>query len=175
MKIIKFPSLRQAYRWDCGANAMQSILAYYGIDIREQIVMQLTKTTKGGTPISGMKKVVKKYGLRFKEGKMAIDDIEKYLDKKIPVILAIQAYPKKKNVDWEKDWIDGHYVIAIGYDSKKLYFEDPASISRTYLTYGEFKKRWHDVDTNGKKYINWGMAVFGEKAKYDLSKPIHMD
>ncbi|MFH1314813.1 MAG: cysteine peptidase family C39 domain-containing protein [Candidatus Uhrbacteria bacterium] len=175
MKTLKFSELRQTYNWDCGANAIQSVLAYYGIDVRESIVMKIAGTTRGGTPISGIKKVVKKYGLKQKSGKMEIDDIKQYLDNEIPVILLVQAWTEKNNVDWEKDWVDGHYVVAIGYDKTKLYFEDPSSVLRTYLTYNEFMKRWHDVDKNGKKYINWGMAVFGKKAEYDLSKPIHMD
>jgi predicted double-glycine peptidase len=35
MKILKIPELRQAYVYDCGANAVQSVLEYYGIDIKE--------------------------------------------------------------------------------------------------------------------------------------------
>lgn len=175
MKILKFPELQQAYCWDCGANAMQSILAYYNIDVREQIVMKLAKTTKSGTPISGMKKVVKKYGLNFKASKMTIEDIKKYLDKKIPVILLVQAWPDKKNTNWEKDWADNHYVTAIGYDRKKIYFEDPWKTVRTYLAFDEFQKRWHGIDSEEKKYINWGMAVFGKKLNFNPSKSIHMD
>lgn len=175
MKILKFPELRQTYCWDCGANAMQSVLVYYGIDIREQITMKLAKTTRSGTPILGMKKVAKEYGLDFEAGKMTIEDIKKYLDKNIPVILLVQAWSDKKNTNWEKDWNDGHYVVAIGYDNKKLYFEDPWETVRTYLTFTEFQKRWHDVDPKGKKHISWGMAVFGKKANYNLSKSIHMD
>ncbi len=175
MKTLKFPKLRQTYCWDCGASVVQSILAYYGIDIRGEVAMKLTKTTKDGTPISGIKKAVKKFNLRRKAEKMTIEDIKKYLDKEIPVILLVQAWTKKRNINWKKNWNDGHYVVAIGYDSNKLYFEDPSVSSRTFLTYEEFKKRWHDIDVNGKKYINWGMAVFGKKVNYDLSKPIHMD
>lgn len=175
MKTLKFPELRQVYHWDCGANAIQSVLVYYGFDIREDVIMELANTNKRGTPIKGINIVAKKYNLSIKSGKMTIDDVKKYIDKKTPVILLVQAWTKTKNVNWENDWVNGHYVVAIGYDSKKIYFEDPSACSRTYLSYDELQKRWHDIDDNGKKYINWGVAIFGKKAKYDLSKPKHMD
>jgi len=173
MKILKFPELRQTYTWDCGVCALQSILEYYGLDVRESVIMKLAKTTKGGTSATGIKRVIKKYGLDFTAGQMTVAQIKKYLDKKTPVILLVQAWSDKK-VDWEKDWADGHYVDAIGYDKKRIYFEDPSSVLRTYLTYKEFEKRWHDGSVKGRKYIHWGIAVFGKKPKYNPTKPIHM-
>ena len=175
MKIFKFPELRQAHCWDCGANAIQSVLAYYGVDVCEDIIMKLAGTNRNGTPISGVKMVARKYNFDVKSGKMTIDDVKRYIDKKIPVILLVQAWTNKKDVNWEEDWTDGHYVVAIGYDSKNIYFEDPSAFRRTFLTYQEFQTRWHDVDKKGKKYINWGMAVLGGKSKHDLSELEHMD
>lgn len=175
MHIIDFPNLRQTYSWDCGAKATQSVLAYYGIDVQEQKIMKLAKTDKCGTPITGIKSVLKKYNLKYKEGEITIVDIKKFINKKIPVILLVQAWTNIKNVNWEKDWIDGHYVVAIGYDKNKIYFEDPSSISRTHLTYNELIKRWHDTDCDGKKYVNYGIAVYGKKPVYDLSKSKHMN
>lgn len=174
MKILKFPELRQTYSWDCGVCAIQSVLDYYGLDVRESTIMKLAGTTKGGTPVSGIKKVAKEYGLDFKAGEMTIEDIKSYLDKKIPVILLVQAWSDKK-VNWEKDWADGHYVDAIGYNKSRIFFEDPSTVLRTYLTYDEFEKRWHDGSLRGKKYIHWGMAVFGKKASYNPNKTVHMD
>lgn len=172
--LLKFPEFRQAYDWDCGAAAIQSILAYYGIDEREGKIIKLAGTNqKTGTPTSGLKLVVKKYGLDCKAGKMTIEGIKKYLDKKIPVIVLLQAWTKKKDVDWKNEWGEGHYVVVIGYDAKKLYFADSADIKRTFLDYEEFANRWHDRLAD-KKYINWGMTVFGKKAKFDLSKAEHM-
>jgi len=175
MKILKFPELHQTYNWDCGASVMQSILTYYGFDVREEVVMKIAKTTKRGTPIPGLIAVAEKYHLTFKAGKMMVENIKKYLDKKIPVILLLQAWSGKKRIKWESDWFDGHYVVAVGYNSQRIYFEDPWTFSRTYLAYPELEKRWHDVDRDGKKHFNWGMAVFGKKPKYGLDKSKHMD
>jgi len=173
MKILKFPELRQTYEYDCGAIATQAVLAYYSVDLGEQTIMKMAGTQKSGTPIAGLKKVFKKYGLSFEAGQMTIEDVKKYIDKKIPVILLLQAWADEKP-DWQKDWHDGHYVVAIGYGAKKIYFEDPYKLVRTYLDDKELLERWHDIDHKGKKHINWGMAVFGKKTP-KAHQAIHMD
>jgi ABC-type bacteriocin/lantibiotic exporter with double-glycine peptidase domain len=175
MKKLHLPQFRQTYNYDCGATALQSILAYYGIEEREDRIIKIAKTTKDGTSIENIIKVIKKYGLKASSKKMTIEEVKKYIDKKIPVILVLQAWAHKKKVDWENNWEDGHYTVAIGYTKDKIIFEDPAHFNNTYLTYKELEKRWHDMDTKGKKYINHGIAVFGKKPEYKSDKIIHMD
>lgn len=89
----------------------------------------------------------------------------------------LKAWPEKK-VDWTKDSVDGHYVVAIGYDRRNIYFEDPYKFVRTYLSFEELEIRWHSID-EGKKYLKWGMAVLGrkdgKKKGLFLTGPIHMD
>ncbi|MBU1179589.1 C39 family peptidase [Patescibacteria group bacterium] len=175
MKILEFPELRQAYNYDCGASAIQSVLVYYGIDEEEDVIMKKAGTTKrAGTPIKRMIKTLNSYGLKCKAGPMTTEQVKKFIDKGHPVILDVQAWNEKKKIDWASDWADGHYVVAIGYDSKKIYFEDPATISRAFLTYKELEKRWHDKDTDGKKYANYGIAVYGKPVKYNIKKAVHM-
>ena len=159
-KIIDFPILRQTYGYDCGASAIQGVLDYYGIDIREEMIMKISSTNKKGTTIKGLKKVAKYFDLSYTERKMNIDDLKKYVDKKIPVIIALQAWSEDKNKDLEKDWKDGHYVVVIGYSKNRIYFADPSSESKTFLFYKELEKRWHDQDIKGKKIINWGIAIY---------------
>jgi ABC-type bacteriocin/lantibiotic exporter with double-glycine peptidase domain len=178
MKTFDFPEMRQISIWDCGANVMESILDYYGIDVGEEVLMKLAGTNKEiGTTIAGMEKIAKKYRLKFKAGAMTIEEIKRYIDKKIPVVLSLKAWPEKK-VDWTLDSVEGHYAIAVGYDRSRIYFEDPYKSVRTYLSFKELEIRWHSVD-RGKRYVKWGMAVLGRKdgkRKSLLSaKPIHMD
>jgi predicted double-glycine peptidase len=175
MKLLSFPEFRQTYNYDCGANALQTVLEYYGVDVREDKLMRLAGTNKNnGTPISGIIKVLKKNKLRFKVGELSIKKLKKYIDEKIPVIILLQAWTEKKKVDWEKDWKDGHYVVAIGYSKNKFYFQDPSSPNRTYLTYKEMEKRWHDEDED-KRYVHYGIVVYGKKPRFNLRKIIHMD
>lgn len=165
MKILPFPELRQAYDWDCGASAIQSILIYYGLDVRAGLIIKAAGTNYDhGTVPANMKAVFKSYKLKCRAGKMTVQEIKDCIDKKIPVILLLQAWTHQENVDWENDWEDGHYVVAIGYDKKRIYFEDPYALSRTYLTDAELMKRWHHRDNTGKKYLNWGLVVTGKRS-----------
>ncbi|MBU1445706.1 C39 family peptidase [Patescibacteria group bacterium] len=175
MEIITLPQLRQTYGYDCGAKALQAVLVYYGIEVREDNIIKTAKTTSKGTPIQGIITIAQKHGLKTESREMTIRDVKNYIKKKIPVILVLQAWTAKKKVDWEKDWTDGHYVVAIGYTKDKILFEDPSSFERDYLKYDELEKRWHDVDANGKKYFHHGIAIFGKKPKFNRDKVIHMD
>ncbi len=175
MKMIDFPRGRQTYNYDCGAKAVQLVLAYYGKDVREDIIMKLAGTSKNGTPISGIMKVAEKYGLHATVHDMTLKELKKHLAHKKPVILVLQAWTDKKHVDWEKDWVDGHYVVAIGYDRKRIYFADPSSFLRTYIPYKELMKRWHDIDTDGKKYVNYGIVFHGLREHFDERKFEKMD
>jgi len=174
MRILDFPRLRQTYEYDCGAKALQSVLEYFGIDLREEIILKEAKTSEKGTPVKQVLKILKKNKLKYEEGPLTIKEIKKNIRKKRPVILLVQAWTTKKNVDWKKDWLDGHYVVAIGYDRKRIYFEDPASVLSTYLSTEELEKRWHDMDKQGRKYINYGIIVYGKDREFNSKKTIHM-
>ncbi len=174
--MLKFPELRQDFDYDCGPKALQAVFSYYGIEVKAKQIRKKAKTTKqNGTLVEGMVKTIRGYGLKCISKPMEPKMVKAFIQRKIPVILLLQAWTKKKKVDWSKNWSDGHYVIAIGYDNQKLYFEDPWTTKRTFLTIAELKTRWHDIDINGKKYINQGIAVYGRKPVYDANKAIHMD
>ena len=173
MNTIKLPDLIQTYIWDCGPKALQAVFAYFGIHAREEDIMEVAGTTETGTPISGFKKAVKKYGLNCKAGKMTVEKVKNYIDRGIPVILLLQAWTIKDNVDWRKNWDDGHYVVAVGYTARKIIFEDPWVLSRSYLTYEELGERWHDR-IGKRRYYNFGMAIYGKKGSYSLKKMVHM-
>ena len=157
-KILDFPKLRQVYDYDCGANALQGVLDYYGIDVNEGIIMKKAGTNHKGTEISGLKKAAEYFKLKYREGEMTFDDLKKYIDKKIPVIIAIQAWPKEK-VNWKTEWSTGHYVVVVGYSKNRIYFEDPYSERRTFLYYSELEERWHHNDAERNKLSHWGMAL----------------
>lgn len=136
--------------------------------------MKLAGTAERGTFAANLKETAEHHGLKVDFKKMTVQQVKDYIDKKIPVILLLQAWTGKKNVNWKENWDDGHYAVAIGYDKNKIYFEDPASIFRTYLTYRELQEHWHDADEN-RKYENYGMAIYGKEKSYHPEKSIHMD
>jgi len=175
MKVLNLPRQHQTYGYDCGAAVLEIVLAYYGIELREELVMKRAGTTINGTPIKGIVDTAAKLGLKCASKAMTIDEVKKYLDRKIPVILLLQAWTSKKKVNWEKDWADGHYVIAIGYNREKVVFQDPYSFKLTYLKYDELEQRWHDIDSKGRKYVHHCIAIQGRKPEFSKHRIIHMD
>lgn len=131
--------------------------------------------TKNGTKIGKIKEFFRQQGLKIKAGRMSINDLQNYINQKIPVIVVLQAWPGRKNIDWQNDWSDGHYVAAVGYTKDRIIFVDPSAYNYTYLTHQELLRRWHDVDVNGKKYFNFGLAIFGLPPKFKERAIIHMD
>jgi len=177
MKLLNFPSFKQTFKYDCGAKVTEAVLDYYGIDMLESEIMKLEGTNcKKGTDIEGVLNVLKQHGLDCKCEKMSVEKVKEFIDLGVPVIMVVQAWTVKKTVDWEKDWSDGHYVIAIGYDESKFYFEDPYIILRTFLSFDELNERWHFLDgPDGSRHFNIGIAVFGPQKAYNPKKTVHMD
>jgi len=162
LKILDFPELRQVYSYDCGANAMQSILTYYGYDMREEEIMKEAGTTENGSSPAGLRKVATTYNIPFSEGKFTINDLKMHIDNKWPTVMPIQAYPEDpENWDYAEDWEDGHWVIAIGYSNIGIFFEDPSSTKRTFIAYDDLDKRWHDIDNDGNKLDHYGIVFNG--------------
>jgi len=180
---LDFPELRQVYNFDCGVTALQQVLIYYGIEKREDELIKLLSTKKTsvvehGTKLTKMIEVANLYGLDAEILKNTnIKKIKDLIDKGIPPIILLQAWRdySTDNLNWEKDYKDGHYVVCVGYNDYCFFFEDPSSVVRTYLTFEEFETRWHDVDdNNNKKLNNVAVVIKGEK-KYNSKDIVHMD
>jgi predicted double-glycine peptidase len=175
MNTFDFPELKQICNYDCGACALESVFMYYGKNVFEEDIIKIAQTIpKSGTSIRGMLKAIKHFGFDGELKELSVIELKKYIDKKIPVILRLQAWSQHENTNWIKDWKDGHYVVVIGYDKEKFYFEDPWVLNRTYLKFGELMERWHDVDIDDKKYVNCGIVVHGHRKNYDIVKVVHM-
>jgi len=178
MKLLDFPASKQSFNYDCGAAALHAVLLYYGIKAKLAHIRKIAGTVKiYGTPVHGMEKAARHFGLSCSSRKMTVKELKKSIDQGIPVILRLQAWPNRKIRDWRNHWDDGHYAVAIGYDSKRIYFEDPYPGSRAYLAYDELLERWHDCDKRTKKrYRNLGITVKGKSRKiFSSRKIVHMD
>lgn len=175
MKLLTFPEIRQFVTYDCWACALQAVFAYYNIDIKESIIMKRVNTTTEGTNIEDIINVAENEWLKCISKEMTIKEVKEYIDRNIPVLVALQARTDHKKPNWRKDRDDWHYVVAIGYDDENIYFEDPSSFKRSFLSYKEFQERWHDVSKEWEKYINHWVAFFGKKHTFKLDNFEHMD
>lgn len=178
IKLIDFPNFRQLSDFDCGSNALSAILAFFDIDVPEgELIKKLNTSEETGTNVTDIVRVAEEeYNLKtYSKVHMSVEELKRLISKGHPVLVLIQAYPwpEEPNIDWENDWKDGHYVIAIGFTEDKFIFEDPSSVKRTYISFGEFEKRWHDFDylENGNKrlYRHWGMIFIPKEDKREYN------
>jgi predicted double-glycine peptidase len=175
--MIQLHIARQTFDFDCGAKALQTVMAYYGVETREDELMEALGTGEEGTPVSRMIEVAQQHGFHVEAGEhWKLRDVKRFVDHGDPVIVLLQAWADRymSLKKWRKDYDDGHYAILIGHARGVLLFEDPASFRRTWLREREFLARWHDIDTRTKKkYEQFGMVLFG-KEPVDKT-PEHMD
>ncbi len=165
--MIDLPTGRQTFDFDCGAKALQLVMAYYGIDVREDELLEELKPDGDGVPVQNMISVAEKKGFQVvaKCG-FSLGEIKQFVDEKRPVIVLVQAWAEKYMTldDWREDNEDGHYAILIGYQGNIIVFEDPASFRKTWMTEEEFLVRWHDVDSRTKQKLeHFAMVLLGKE------------
>ena len=176
-KILDFPTIRQSTLDTCSCACVQACLCYYGFNHREGQIRSLMRVEKNTQEVHPRKivKAIKKFGLGAIYRKSTLEDIMVYIDKGIPVILNLQAWYNSKTPDFSLD-NDGHYAVAIGYDKKRrrIIFSDPASFYKTYLSFDELEKRWHDGESQSWDYDHMGIIVWGKKPSFRSGKIIRM-
>ena len=65
-KILDVLVTRQTFDYDCGAKALQTLLAYYGIDVREDLIMRELKTSKvDGSSVDEIRAFARAQGFTF--------------------------------------------------------------------------------------------------------------
>ena len=166
------PPKPQECEFSCGAGALRSVLHYFGINKTEEEIRKVAGTNESdGTRTENLIKAARTFGLRTKaKYNMDEQDLKDWLDEEKPVIICFQAWgPKKKYKNKES----GHYAVAIGYDKKNLYLQDPKirTKARGHLSWKEFIKRWHDKDSEGDR-DRYGIAMWkpGANKKKELVK-----
>src|SRR3990167_1816064 len=132
---INLPEVQQPDDYSCGAAALMSVAAYYGVgpEKLEQFKAAAGTTAEHGTYYRNMENYVRSLGLDVSvKTEMTIDELKKLLDEQVPIILSIQAYADDLKVyDDPNSNADGHYVVAIGYDMEgNFYFMDPSLPAR---------------------------------------------
>lgn len=161
-EILDFPHSRQSNIYNCGPSAVQTILQYYGIDMREGEIARELGTNTSGTNPNPIEKFLKSKGLKIISNTMNQNDLKKYTDQNYPILILIQAWSEKKKIDYKNDYSSGHYVVVIGYDSSGFIFEDPSlNNTKGHISFNELDSRWHALSEYNKKIEHWGCVVIG--------------
>jgi len=170
--ILRVPLTRQTSEYTCGVAVMQSLLYYLDDDddySEETLAKELKADPAEGTSYRAMADfaVSKGYRVEVRTG-MSLDELRHYIDEGKPVVVLIQAWAESP-VDYSRDWEDGHYAVAIGYDRENIYFMDPSTLANyAYLPNREFLDRWHDKD-KGERLDHFGLIISrpGSGKSYD--------
>jgi len=173
MRIPKFPQVKQLFDYDCAAKALEAVFLYYGLDEDYEKIIRVAGTGNNGTTVKGMESCLKHFRFDFLSKKMSIAELKRLIKRKVPVIVLLQAWPGKEVSDWKNTWDTGHYVVVVGANKRKVFFEDPWCEPLSFLTWQELEERWHDL-VRGRKYRQHGIAVFGRKDHLP-NTAIHMD
>ncbi|MDH5695313.1 MAG: cysteine peptidase family C39 domain-containing protein [Dehalococcoidia bacterium] len=175
--MIDLPTVRQTFDFDCGAKALEIVMAYYGVEVREDELMEELKCDSDGTPVQNMISVAEKKGFQvMAKCGVSLETVKQYVDENHPVIVLVQAWAERYMPleDWKEDNDDGHYAIVIGYHGYVIVFEDPSSIRRTWMTEEEFIARWHDIDPRTKEKLDhFAMVLLGKQPAGKVLE--HMD
>jgi predicted double-glycine peptidase len=164
-RLLKLPDVRQHTVYACGAAALQAVLAYYDIDVRgDELMVELGTDSVVGTRWWEIVRVAGMHGLSA-EVLLGMDEAElaALLDGRVPVLLAIQAWgaplpPPADGVAAAERTEDGHYVVAVGHDAERFYFEDPAIFGIGYVPRAELGSRWYDFDEHRRRLDRFGIA-----------------
>ena len=174
---LKVPLCRQAKDYTCGVAALQCIMAYFGDDVRQDVIEKKVKSRKSvGTIYTNIQKFAQEKGYDVEvKNNMTLDELKGFLDRGKPVFLEIQAWadPPFTNplTQYANDYKDGHDVVAIGYDSASIYFMDPSTLGNyTFIPTDEFLVRWHEQETRKIRLINFGMVITKGQPVYNPSE-----
>ena len=177
LSLIRVPNVRQSSDYTACVAALQSMLAYYGLDTREdELARELKAVPAGGAVTAEVQKAALARGLKAERRVgVSLDELKKTLDERKPALLLIQAWSDKKPADYAKDWEDGHCVVAVGYDKLNLYLMDPSVIGRyAYIPLEEFLPRWHDMDGE-EKAEHLMLPVYGLAPRYQPEEPVRTE
>jgi len=88
--MIDLPIGRQTFDFDCGAKALQVVMAYYGIDVREDELIGELKCDADGVPVQNMVSVAEKRGFSVvAECGVSLETVKRYVDENYPVIVLV--------------------------------------------------------------------------------------
>jgi predicted double-glycine peptidase len=161
---IDLPNTFQIQPYTCGPAALMAIFAYYGVGPEEEWELEedVMRIDRSGTDPVHLIRAVTRYRLKYQQFKdMTIDQLVACLDQRRPVMIMLQAWEDDRT-SYLNYWKAGHWIIAIGYDRHRIYFEDPSIYrNRGFIARRELGPRWHDVvGTEETHTDHYGIAIW---------------
>lgn len=128
----------------CGPASLKMVLNYYGIEKSEDELASLMNWDRDlGVSDQGIEKAAESFGFKVEiKNESTFEDIEKWLDKKVPVI--VDWFTRGRQDYTESDICDGHYSIVSGLDDEYIYLQDPEIGYERKIEKDDFMLVWFD-------------------------------
>lgn len=128
----------------CGPASLKMVLDYYGIKKSESDLARLCRAYKtNGVEAEDIERAAEGLGLKAViKNKANFSDIQKYLDKGVPVI--VDWFTGGRNDYPDSEVADGHYSVVVGLDKKHIYLQDPEIGRIRKIERNDFLKVWFD-------------------------------
>lgn len=141
----------------CGPASLKMVLEYWGVQKEEKELAILCEVdTKLGTNDVSLKKVAE--GLDFNveiKNNSSFEDIQKWLDKKVPVI--VDWFTRGRSDYLDSSVSDGHYSVVVGLDDDYIYLQDPEIGKLRKLKREDFVGVWFDF--TGSQINSWDEMI----------------
>ncbi len=128
----------------CGPATLKMVFDYYGIEKSEAEIAKLCGVTESlGTDDKRIKQATESLGLKAEiKNKSTFEDIQYWLDKKVPVIV---NWFTRGRADYDDSEVaDGHYSPVVGLDEEYIYIQDPEIGKLRKIGRDDFMRVWFD-------------------------------
>ena len=141
----------------CGPASLKMVLSYYGVEKTEKELAELCRTDPNlGTSAEGLKRAAEQLGftVEVKNGS-TFDDIQRWLDKKVPIIV---NWFTRGRIDYDDSEVpDGHLSVVVGLDDTHIYLQDPETGGLRKIARDDFMKAWFDF--TGEHITSWNEMI----------------
>jgi ABC-type bacteriocin/lantibiotic exporter with double-glycine peptidase domain len=144
-KVLKLKPFQETLNASmCGPASLKIVLDYYGLKKSEKELAKLCQRSKDlGVDDEKIKKAAELLGFKVViKNNSNFSDIEKWLNKKVPVI--VDWFTRGRQDYSESEVADGHYSVAVGLDDKYIFLQDPEIGKTRKLKRDDFMRVWFD-------------------------------
>jgi predicted double-glycine peptidase len=127
----------------CGPASLKIVLEYFGVHKGEEELAALMRKTDIGSDAAGFVRAAGALGFEADvRDNSDFDDIRKWLDKRVPVI--VDWFTRGRADYADSEVADGHYSVVSGLDDEYIYLQDPEIGGMRKIGRNDFKKVWFD-------------------------------
>ena len=139
-KLLEVPFVKQKDDF-CGPASLSSVLEYYDVKVSQEDIAKVVYSPKlKGALITDLENYAKSLGFKTTLFKGSLEDLKKYLDQNVPVIIL---------VDLGFLWVSKpHYLVVVGYDEENFYVHTGFE-SKKRVPYEELYKKWQKMGSVG--------------------------